>query len=93
MMLASCLLISNIMKNREKRGHDNIPSSKRATTTKKKGKEMFFQFIVGPSLPAFTGLIPKLLEAKLLENVKHYMTHNEGADLLSHDFSVLPPIL
>lgn len=54
---------------------------------------MFFQFIVGPSLPAFTGLIPKLLEAKLLENVKHYMTHNEGADLLSHDFSVLPPIL
>lgn len=54
---------------------------------------MFFQFIVGPSLPAFTGLIPKLLEAKLLENVKHNMTHNEGADLLSHDFSVLPPIL
>lgn len=49
----------------------------------KKGKEMFFQFIVGLSLPAFTGLIPKLLEAKLLENVKHNMTHHEGADLLS----------
>lgn len=44
---------------------------------------MFFWLIVGLSLPAFTGLIPKLLETKLLENAKHNMTYNEGADLLS----------
>lgn len=55
---------------------------------------MFFQLIVGISLPAFTSLISKLLETKLLENVKHDMTYNEGADLLSQSFPwFFPPIL
>lgn len=38
------------------------------------------------SLPVLTGLIPKLLETKLLEAAKPSMTYNEGADLLSQCF-------
>lgn len=51
-----------------------------------KGKEMFFWFIVGLSLPAFTGLFPKLLETKHLESVKCNITYNEREDLFSQCF-------